>query len=82
MSEGDRDELRSKRVEVRMLEKENKKLEERAKFVRDVMLKEEKIAKAQLAQENDGMKKKMEQLEREANRYAFETVMNEGVVDG
>ena len=56
------------KVEVRLLEKKNRDLEERVKFLREVMIRDEKMAKEKLAEENSEMREKMQKLEKDAKR--------------
>ena len=56
------------KVEVRLLEKKNRDLEERVKFLREVMIRDEKVAKEKLAEENSEMREKMQKLEKDAKR--------------
>ena len=56
------------KVEVRLLEKKNRDLEERVKFLREVMIRDEKKEKEKLAEENSQMREKMQKLEKDAKR--------------
>ena len=61
-------ELRLHKVEVRMLEKKNRDLEERVKFLREHMIREEKAAKERLAEENAELKTKLDSVNETCER--------------